>query len=108
ALPIFRAADRAEQHGVGVAARGERLVGERRADFIDRRAAERQLDELDVDGQRLEHADGLPEHLGADPVAGQQREAAHRLTSRLTRSSTYVISSSTPSSESGPPFTRFR
>ena len=68
------AADGREQHRVGGAAGGERLVGERGAVGVDRGAAEGVLLELEVaDGaQQLERR---RHDLGADPVSGQRDDA---------------------------------
>ena len=64
-------ADRTEQHCVGLAAGGERLVRKRRAGGEDRRSAEEVFLQLEVGG---EHGQYLPRrcgHLHPDPVAGQ-------------------------------------
>ena len=76
----LRAADRGEQHGVGAAAGGERLVGQRRAVGVDRGAAEQVLLELELDADRVEDLDRRRRDLGADPVAGQgdDRRASQR------------------------------
>ena len=60
------------------AAGGERLRGQRIAELVDRRAAERQPHDLEVERQALEHAHGLVEHLRADPVAGQAGDPGRR------------------------------
>ena len=76
AVPL-RAADGGEQDGVGGAAGRERLVGQRRAGGVDRRAAERMLVVVErADG--VEHPGGGGEDLGADPVAGKQDDSRHR------------------------------
>ena len=70
-LPL-RAADRAEQDRVGLAAGLEHLVGQRRAVGVDRGAADRvALVDLDP-AERLEQAHRGGPDLGPDPVAGQE------------------------------------
>ena len=71
----LRSADRAEQHGVGPAARLEHLVGERVAVGVDRGAADQLLVELEI-AERLEHPPRGGDDLGPDPVAGQERRSA--------------------------------
>ena len=76
----FRAADGAEQDGVGAAAGLEDLVGEGGAVLVDRDAADQPLVELEL-AERLEQLAGGADDLGADPVAGQDdyaRGVAHR------------------------------
>ena len=72
----LRPADRAEQHRPAVAADVDDLVAQRRAVGVDRGAADQLLDELEREAlpgrDRLEHAAGLHDHLGADAVSGQQ------------------------------------
>ena len=67
----FRAADGAEQDGVGAAAGLEHLVGERDAVGVDRAAAHQPLVELEL-AQRLEQPPRGGDDLGPDPVAGQE------------------------------------
>ena len=69
-IPL-RAADGAEQHGVGAPAGVEHLVGERRAVLVDRAAADQVLAELAA-AEDLEQLAGRGDDLGADPVAGEQ------------------------------------
>ena len=66
----LRAADRAEQDGVGGAAGLEHLVGEGGAVRVDRAAADQALVELEL-AERLEQLRRGGDDLGADPVAGQ-------------------------------------
>src|SRR6185312_1871338 len=70
ALPLW-AADGAEEHRVGAAARLERLGRERVSGRVDRGAADQPLLDLDLDRQQLEDAHRLGGHLRADPVAGE-------------------------------------
>ena len=71
----LRAADRPEQDGVGLAALLEDVVGERDPVLVDRRAADEVLLVGEVaDG--VEDLDGGRDDLGADPVAGQERDVA--------------------------------
>ena len=67
----FRAADRAEQDGVGAAAGLEDLVGEGDPVGVDRAAAEQALVELEL-AEGLEQASRGGDDLGADPVSGQE------------------------------------
>ena len=67
-----RPADGGEQDGVGAAAGGERLVGQRRPVGVDRGAAERVLLVVEVVGDGGEDLQGGVEDLGADPVAGER------------------------------------
>ena len=69
-------ADGGEQHRVGRAAGGERLVRERRALSENRVAAERVLGVADP--ERVEHPHGLRRDLGPDPVARQDGDVGHR------------------------------
>ena len=68
-------ADRGEEHGVGLPARRERLVGERRPLLEDGVAAERVLGVGDP--ERVEDARRLGRDLGPDPVAGEDGDAGH-------------------------------
>ena len=70
----LRAADGGEQHRVGLAARGQGLVGQRGPVGVDRRAAERVLGEGEVAEARedLERRGG---DLGADPVPWKHGDA---------------------------------
>ena len=74
----LRPAHGAQQHGVARLARGQRLVGQRRAMPIDRAAADRLLVELEGVAVRrrdgLEHPPALRDHLRADAVARQQHD----------------------------------
>ena len=67
----FRAADGAEQDGVGAAAGLEHLVGEGDAVGVDRAAAEQSLVEIEL-AEGLEQLPRGGDDLGADPVAGQE------------------------------------
>ena len=71
----LRAADGGEQDGVGAAAGGEDLVGQRRAVRVDRGAAEEVLLELEVRAQPPQQLERRREDLRADPVAGQRDDA---------------------------------
>ena len=71
AVPL-RAADRAEQHGVGAATGLQRVVGQRLAVVVECVAADRLL--LEADSKRHQHAVRLKHHFRADPVAGQADE----------------------------------
>jgi len=66
-----RTADGAEQDGVGVAARVERLARQRLADRVDRSAAEQVPLDLQVERQCVEHAQRLGRDLRADAIAGE-------------------------------------
>ena len=70
----LRSADGGQQHGVGLAAGGQRLVGQRGPVGVDRRAAERVLGEGEVAEARedLERRGG---DLGADPVPWKHGDA---------------------------------
>ena len=83
----FRPADRTEQHGVGLAAQGERVVGQRHAAGVDGAAAELCLAQLErmpearadggEDARRFRH------HLRADAVSGQDcDQGLHRRASK--------------------------
>ena len=83
----FGPADGSEQHGVGLAALLEDLVGERDPVLVDRGAADEVLLVGEVaDG--VEDLDGGRDDLGADPVAGQERDVpggAHAVAEMLRR-----------------------
>ena len=68
-----RSADGAEQHGVRIAARIERLVGQRGAVLVDRAAADHMHVDADLrisgGAHAGQHAERGVDHLGADPVA---------------------------------------
>ena len=71
----FRTADRGQQHGVGVPARAERLVGQGRAVGVDRSAAEDVLLVLEIRAGSLQYLEGRGGDLGADPVTGEEDDA---------------------------------
>ena len=73
AVPL-RAADGSQEDGVGLAAVFEDLVGEGRAQLVDRRAADRALDELEL-ADRAQQLAGGPDDLGSDAVAGEDDDA---------------------------------
>ena len=70
----LRAADGGQQDGVGLAAGGQRLVGQRRPVGVDRGAAEGVLGEREVAHARQD-LEGRGGDLGADPVAGKHGDA---------------------------------
>src|SRR6185503_7043959 len=71
-----RAADGAEQHGVGAATGGERVVGERRAVGVDRCTADQALIEREAVPEqladRVEDAARLVHDFGADAITREQ------------------------------------
>ncbi len=65
-------ADRAHEHGVGLAAGCERLGRQRLPGLADRGAAEKVFLDLEVERQLRQHAGRGRGDLGADPVAGEE------------------------------------
>ena len=78
----LRAADRAEQDRVGLAARGEVLVADRDPEGIDGGAADEVLRPVDPEPEarpgRVDDAPRGGDDLGPDPVAGDRRDAVAR------------------------------
>jgi len=74
----LRPADRAEQHGVGALAGGQRVVGERVPYGVDGAAAHHAFvvgEGVPVAlGDAVEHAPRLRDDLRADPVAGESHD----------------------------------
>ena len=81
ALPLGTA-DGAEQHGVGVERRLQRLVGQRNAEPVDRRPAHEGLAELKAAppslADRFQHPDRFGHDLAPHAVARQQGDAIGR------------------------------
>ena len=79
---VPRAADRAEQHGIGGLRLGHDRVGERRAVAIVAGAADQGLVGLEADalalGEPVHDPPDLGHDLGADAVARQQQHRAER------------------------------
>ena len=74
----LRAADGAEQHGVGLLGAGDGGVADGTALAIDRGPADQALGEFEAgvtaSGHPVDHPADLGHHLGADTVAGEKEE----------------------------------
>src|SRR6266705_3307970 len=88
-LRSLRSADRAEQDGVGGSRQLQRRPGQRISGCVVRRASNGGLLHLELETfspQRCEHLDRLGNDLGADAVAGQDRNFhEEEMTNRTTR-----------------------
>ena len=93
-------ADGTGQHDVGLAARRNGLVGQRRsghgppAGAIGPRPGE--LDRRAVGGEPAQEGDGAVEDLGADPVPGQQGDGRHGSSRPLVWVVMIAVARSTP------------
>ena len=82
--------------------------GQRLAERVDRGAAERVLLDVDLERQRLEHADGLAITSGPIPSPGRQHDRLLAMELLRVSSSTWWKSAATPLGESGPPVRRLQ
>ena len=87
-LPV---ADRAEQHRVGRLRQLQCRVGQRMAMGLVRRAADRRRLELESQVERAEHLERFGNDLGADAVAGQDRDLHGSALSQCTRRCSQVL-----------------